>query len=146
MIIAPVAVARPADWPERLAAFVASHRETRFAWGRHDCLCFVADWLAALGAADPMAPWRGRYHDGGDADLFLSAQTATGDVFEALDHWLPRRPVREARRGDVAGLTIGAPSDTRLVGLVIGPRVVAIGFDGLVAVPLSRAIAAWGVG
>ncbi|MBI1207257.1 MAG: hypothetical protein GC191_08205 [Azospirillum sp.] len=147
MTTAPVAVVRPPDWPARLTAFVASRRHRPFEWGCNDCLCLVADWLVALGAADPMAPWRGRYHDGGDADLCLAAHTPSGDVFEALDLWLPSLAPRFARRGDVAGIHLPTPTGPApLLGLVTGARVAVPTMTGLAFVPLHRAVRVWSIG
>lgn len=45
----------------RLAEYLAQAARTPFAWGRHDCLLWLADWAVANGHPDGGARWRGHY-------------------------------------------------------------------------------------
>lgn len=43
----------------QLAAFLSEAGRNGFAWGRCDCMLFVADWAKCLTGKDPGADWRG---------------------------------------------------------------------------------------
>lgn len=45
----------------RLARFLEAAAGRRYAWGRHDSMLLVADWMLEVTGRDPAAPWRGRY-------------------------------------------------------------------------------------
>lgn len=44
-----------------LGQFLGHAARTGFAWGRFDCLLWLADWAVLNGHPDPGARWRGRY-------------------------------------------------------------------------------------
>ena len=43
----------------KLAEFLSAAGRKGFAWGRCDCMLFVADWAMHFTGRDPGAPWRG---------------------------------------------------------------------------------------
>ena len=45
----------------RLNGFLDRAFQTPFAWGKFDCILFLADWSGEIGAGDPAAAHRGRY-------------------------------------------------------------------------------------
>jgi hypothetical protein len=53
-----------------LPAFLSRAASRGFAWGRHDCMMFAADWAACLGR-DPAQGWRGSYADEAGAAAIL---------------------------------------------------------------------------
>jgi uncharacterized protein DUF6950 len=57
----------------RLAEFLSAALARDFAWGRHDCMLFAADWALALTGRDPAAPWRGTYSDEAGARAIIQA-------------------------------------------------------------------------
>jgi hypothetical protein len=99
---------RPEDWPERLAAHVAAHRASGFAWGVHDCATFAADWVRLLHGFDPLAPWRGAYADEAGFLALLGPNGLGGLMATAAQaHGLPEGSPAHARRGDVALVRLG---------------------------------------
>lgn len=95
----------------RLPGFLAHASRTGFAYGRFDCLLWLADWATLNGWPDPGARWRGRYsaalgcrrivkREGG-----LVAITAKG--CEAAG--IPRIEPADIAPGDIA---VGALGDT----------------------------------
>lgn len=45
----------------QLSGFLRRAAGRPFVWGRHDCLMWLADWIAELRGVDPAAAWRGAY-------------------------------------------------------------------------------------
>jgi hypothetical protein len=45
------------DWPERLASFIETRRETPFAYGTHDCCAFAGAVAEAITGTNPAAPF-----------------------------------------------------------------------------------------
>lgn len=86
-----MAVPAAADLPGYLNR-AARHR---FAWGRHDCAMFVADWVAERTGSDPAYDLRARY---------CSEATATA-AFGCLG--LAGVVARCARRAGLARLAVG---------------------------------------
>lgn len=137
-------MARPADWPERLAEFVEARRNMPFAWGVHDCMMFAADWVQQLRGVDILAAYRGAYateaegdailtRDGGMEAILASAAQAAG---------LSERPPRQAQRGDLALIAHG---NLLMAGIVNGTNVAVTGADGLAFVPARLIQRAWAV-
>ena len=56
-----MSLTRKEDWPERLAAFVESRRQTPFAWGQQDCCMFACDAVQEITGTDIAAEFRGKY-------------------------------------------------------------------------------------
>lgn len=48
---------RHPDWPERLASFIESRRQTPFAYGTHDCCAFAGAAAEAITGTIPAAPF-----------------------------------------------------------------------------------------
>lgn len=45
------------DWPERLASFLETRRQTPFAYGTHDCCAFAGAAAEAITGTNPAAPF-----------------------------------------------------------------------------------------
>lgn len=133
---------RKHDWPEQLARHIAEHRNTPFAWGKHDCCLFAADGVLAMTGVDPMAAFRGKYFDQVSAAQALRdigdgtlAETVTGILGTPVS-------VKLARRGDVV-MTRTATGPA--AGLCAGISSWFAGPDGLTVVPTAKCLAAWRV-
>lgn len=85
-----------------LADYLARAARMPFAWGRHDCCLWVADWLVARGRPDPAAAWRGRYRTPLGAARVL---TRLGGVIGAA-HALGLEPTDRAICGDVGVVAV----------------------------------------
>lgn len=134
---------RLADWPERLAAYLAEQRGTVFAWGTSDCVRFAAGAVAATTGQQVLpVDWASR----SDAAQQLRA---LGGLVPAVDSVLPRLPVPTlAQRGDVVLVqapVAGGGARRRWLAVVDGARWWAPGLAGLTAGSMELAVLAWGV-
>jgi hypothetical protein len=129
------------DWPERLAAFVHGRTETPFAWGSNDCITFAFDAVAAMTGTDPIAAHRGTWHSALSAVQALEPYGGAGRG--VLDHFLgPSMPPQFAQRGDV----VVVENEGREVAAVcVGLFAAGPGENGITLVPMSAALASWGV-
>lgn len=132
-------MARPWNWPELLAAYIAERSNRPFAWGKRaqDCASFAFGWALVATGIDAMAELPD-YSDAESADLLL------GDIgFEAvLDAHFTRRDIGLAQRGDLALADIG---DQETLTIVEGATLIAPGRNRLQRVPRKMMRAAWGV-
>jgi hypothetical protein len=128
---------RPADWPERLEAFLRA-RNVPFAWGPQDCVTLTADWVRACIGLDPAARWRGW----NTARQALATIKEAGGLRAGWGLALPEISPGLARRGDVGLILMG-----RREASVIVERetVVGAGALGLERLPRARLIAAYRV-
>ena len=135
---------RRVDWPERLAAAVAEARDRPFVWGRHDCVLFAADCVAAMTGVDLAAGVRGRYRTPGGAARHLARDWRVGSAEGLATRLLgPAGPARHARRGDVVAVpTKLGPA----LGVCLGARAAFVSREGLAFVPLAAATASWSIG
>ncbi len=129
---------RFADWPSRLAAYIAQRRETAFEWGRHDCVTFAAGAVHAITGRSPVVVDWGSQLDA------VRALRARGGLAEAVDYVLPRAdsPLL-AKRGDVVMVE---QLGKAWLAVVDAAGWVAPSVDGLVRGPLESASIAWRVG
>jgi hypothetical protein len=126
------------DWPERLAAYIAQHRATPFAWGTHDCASFAAGAARVITGCNP---WADAWADRSGAATQLRH---SGGIVAAVDSVLPRLPCPAlAQRGDVA---LMHHAQRRWLAVVDGAHAWAPTALGLIATPLSQASTAWSVG
>jgi hypothetical protein len=131
-------------WRAALAAEIERHRRLPFAWGENDCVLFAADCVTAVTGEDPAAEIRGRYRTAIGARRLLKK---LGDdlpvgITARFDSIHPSR----ARIGDLALTPSADASFTEgALGIVTGAVVTVVAPNGLGAVPLSSAIAAWRV-
>lgn len=132
---------RLADWPERLARYIAAHRAAAFDWGTCDCALFAAGDVQAITGADVLpARWSNRV----DAARLLRA---AGGLVAAVDAVLPRLAAPSlAWRGDIVLVQSAQRPARRWLAVCDGARAWAPSRAGLVAAPVAAAVMAWGVG
>lgn len=124
----------------RYAKLCAERRAMPFAWGSHDCCLWAADVVQALTGQDFAAPYRGTYEDATGAARLIKrlgglreiACAALGDAIGP----------RLASVGDVVLISHGG---RELLAVCNGMEAIAPGPDGLVAVGMDAALAAWRV-
>lgn len=124
-----------------ISAFLARHARTQFKWGSHDCLMWLADWIAEVRGVDPAASWRGTYRGWfGAARIIHEAGSMARHVDRVV---APLGIVRtpEPKRGDIA---VVMALEGERGALVLGASVARIAERGLVVGRLPI-IAAWGV-
>lgn len=85
-----------------LGEFLQRNLERRRAAGEWDCCCLPAEWSLALGTADPMAAWRGRYATDVEAEDILHREGGLAGIFGAGLESVGWQPVTDAPQlGDV---------------------------------------------
>jgi hypothetical protein len=125
------------DWQPRLQSLIQQRLEQPFAWGQHDCCLFVCDGIEAITGIDPAADLRG-YSTEREAVRILHAHGGVRGLAEQRAGQAV--PVLSAQVGDVGLLPLDGRDTLALCG---GAHWLAPGADGLVALPLDAATAAW---
>lgn len=92
---------RHSAWEDALTTYLDRVRETHFAWGSHDCACFVGGAVKAMTGVDPAASIRGKYTDKLSAAQVLRDH-AYGTLRDTLKAWFGEavHPAF-AKRGDL---------------------------------------------
>ena len=91
-------IAAPAD----LAAYLAAARARAWAWGRHDCTIWVADWCLLRWGIDPAQGLRGAYATEAEA----RALTAPGLVATVAPRMQGLAVTHAPRPGDVGVILV----------------------------------------
>jgi len=130
------------DWPERLEAAVAHHRDMPFAWGRYDCGTLFEAVTRAVTGTTPVTGL-GMWATRRSAMRLLLRQDASS-VREALDRVLPRIHPSQARRGD-AGY---APNSEPLCcpAIIVGAEAVSRDEHGWMVFPVSLLTTCYRIG
>jgi len=131
-------------FPTPLSRFLSAAATRGFAWGRHDCMLFAADWAKALTGVDPAAGWRGTYLDETEARAVLSAAGGPeAQMHRALKRCGWRRiGAGPAAPGDIA-LAVPPRHADACAGIVAqSGRVALLTRGGLVVWPIP-VLAAW---
>jgi len=128
------------DWQVRFEAFIRERQLMPFEWGRNDCALFAADCVEALTGTRLLPKMRG-YRNARDALMMIDKAGGLRSiaVYALGGFILPAY----ATVGDVVLIRVGKREALAVCngGTAIGP-----GPDGIQAVPMSSAIAAWRVG
>jgi hypothetical protein len=134
---------RREDWPSRLAAAIEDACDKPFRWGLHDCGLFAGACVLAMTDVDPVAEFRGQYHDEDGARATMLA-IAGGGLRAVWSRALgpAMNNVRMAHRGDVALVEVGG---VEVTGIVAGARVACLTEAGVAMIPAHRIVAAWRV-
>ena len=112
----PAALARRADWPERLQEVLDRHAALPFGWGSSDCLLLPMDGVLAMTGVDPAAAIRGTYRSARGAARQL-ARRGHAHVGEAFAAHFPEIAPALAHRGDL-GL-IRVPEGSGYAGVIL---------------------------
>jgi cell wall-associated NlpC family hydrolase len=132
------------DWPERLAAVVASAQHQPYRLGQHDCLTFSCSCVAAVTGVDLWPRFAG-YTTTLQKLRTIAAMAPT--LADAVDVTLGASSVLPllARRGDVL---IYTDADGEHLGVCLGASGAALQPQGLAHVPLEHAgfTHAWRIG
>lgn len=123
-----------------METFVRERREDPFAWGSNDCALFAADAVQAITGEFLCPELRGHR----DVREGLRALARLGGVRAIATRALgePGSPLM-ARIGDVVVIQAGK---REALAICNGGSALAVGPDGIVAVSMSQALAAWRVG
>ena len=129
---------RHSTWEEALSNYLASKLHGPFAYGLNDCCMFAAGAVQAMTGVDPMAEFRGHYHDLKSSIKALK-EIGAGDLEATIDGKFPAVAIGYAQRGDLAFF------DGSL-GVVAGSFAWFASDDGLERVPRSMWDKTWSVG
>jgi hypothetical protein len=130
---------RNPDWTELLAKTVEEWRSRAFRWGRTDCWQFVGDAVEAMTGID----YRDRFPKYRSKREALAILSDTGGMISLAESvWGPAKVPAHANDGDVVLLDLRRGLTA---GICFGPHCAAPGMKGLVFVPRTVIVAAWGV-
>lgn len=129
---------RKEGWEGRLNAVIDNSLQTPFEWGRHDCSLFAMRCTDAVYGTEIEGKHCGRYKTArGAAGRVKRAGgfngALTGEGFTSL-------ATAFAQRGD---LVVVDQDGREALGVVLSGRIAAVGIDGLVFIPMDRAIEVW---
>jgi hypothetical protein len=138
---------RHPDWSTRLSKFLVDRDQVPFAWQANDCATFSCDAIQAITGVDLAAVYRGTYKTQRGSLRAIrkvcgGSSVEDAAVHAATQHNLPEINPRMAGRGDWVLLPNG---EQRMLGIVAldGKHAVAVADQGLIFVPLTRALRAW---
>ncbi len=135
---------RHPDWPQRLAAYLASVKGEPFAWVQNDCCTFASGAVLAMTGVDHMARYRCRYATRSGAARMLAK---AGGLQEWVKTCLgePLASPLLATRGDVVLYEMKDPHGPAALGICVGAHIAAPGPDHMVLLPFAAASTAWRV-
>lgn len=136
------------DWASRLFEFIDGRRETKFRYGRHDCVMFAGDCVKAMTGLDMVEDWRGEYRGKRKADQLIAAgPSATLEslvVSKMLQFRVPEVGVRYISRGDlIYGRDPLDDSEFLAIGVGNGKMARAAKDKGVVFSKFSGVVRAW---
>lgn len=142
-------LSRKPDWQSKLQQFLLESVALRFSYGEADCCLFVADAVLAMTGSDIASPYRGMYSSRDEALSLARTETGARSVAAVVASGLeraglPNIDVSLAQRGDVVLIRRQRDFSLGLISLS-GREILALGRQGIVKVPLSRAVSAWHV-
>lgn len=137
-------IARLPDWEQRLAAEIDAARNRAFQWGEHDCCMWVANVVLAMTGTDLALKWRGRYSDEAGAMAFAAEFGRWPWIIDraVCEERINRIPVSSAARGDIV---LSRHNNQLQPAICIGDHLAAVGLSGLIFLPRSAGVGAWGV-
>jgi len=133
---------------DQLTRFLNRASETPFAWGAHDCLLWLADWIALRHVVDPALSFRGGYSSMLQAARIVREAGGMVSLVELTTRkaGLPR--VKCGVRGDIAVVSVagdgGEHFGEQAGAILLDGSAALISQGGLVVAPLP-VVAAWRV-
>ena len=125
-------------WEKLLAEHVEQGRDKAFAWGKHDCALWCADWVSKVTGIDHAAEWRGQYTNETELNKLLRAR-GYGSWEAVADACAMSRPLMLARRGDILLHPCGT------LGICTGNYGVFVTERCVLTHPTLACLKAWGV-
>lgn len=130
---------RVRDWEQHLSAFVAERMQMPFEWGRNDCCLFAADAVKAMTGTD---------HAAG-----LRVHTSALEAVRLVEQRGGLRQIATAALGESVSPLMATVGDVvllvnegrELLAVCNGGTVLAPGEQGMVALGMDAALAAWKV-
>lgn len=116
---------------------IDKHRDVPFEYGVHDCGILVADAVWPQIGTDIAARYRGKYTTREELDVLLAANGFKSHV-DILADLFEEIPYSQAVTGDVAA--VEGDDGTLVTGVIAGPYIFVLGYRGVGAIPLSKAV------
>lgn len=139
---APLKLTRHADWPERLAAAIESARHEPYVLGQHDCLRLTCRCIEVMTGINFWPVFAGYKTKAQALRIIAKIAPSLGDAVTAVLGVQPQ-PVRLSQRGDVL---LYQDEEGHHLGVCCGANMVLLAKQGLVFLPLSKALSSWRVG
>lgn len=132
---------RKDGWEKLLSEYIETERSKPFEWGTRDCVTFTARAIGVVSDIDVEAiiSTYGQYDKIEAARILLGKNN---DICAFFDEHLKRKPKAQAKRGDVACVSIDGRNT---LGIVDGRRVICKTEDDVLFVPVVGALVVWGV-
>lgn len=127
---------RRLDWTEALYAYIDARREVPFQWGSQDCSTFAAGAVEAITGEAPELPVATTAAEAVALMAERPLRDRVGDLYG------PEIVPAFAQRGDLVLIEIDGRES---VAVCIGAEAIGPAADGLLAVPMALAVAAWRV-
>ena len=124
-------------WEKRLDAIIQANEP--FAWGTNDCCMFAVRCVEAITGVDHGATYRGYKTQKGALGRLAKHGGADGIATACLGE---PKSIKLAKRGDVVLHNI---SDGLSLAICLGDKIASVDDDGIVFLPVSVGIQAWGV-
>lgn len=124
-------------WEKRLDAIIQANEP--FAWGTNDCCMFAVRCVEVITGVDHGKKYRG-YKTGLGAMKRLNKYGGVEGI--AIACLGEPKSIKLAKRGDVVMHNI---SDGLSLGICLGDKIAGVDDDGIVFLPVSAGIQAWGV-
>jgi len=125
-------------WEKRLDAIITANEP--FTWGTNDCCMFAVRCVEAITGVDHGKKYRGYKTRVGAMKRLAKYGGVEGIATECLGD---PKSIKLAKRGDVVLHDIS--DDGLSLGVCLGDKIATVNDDGVVYMPLSDGIKAWGV-
>ena len=125
------------DWQLRLADFGKARASVPFSWGSNDCCTFAAAAVEAIRGENPMAHAAAYDSEFGALRLIASAGSLRALISSFLGVEI------SAKAAAVGDVVLVMNEGAELVAICNGVNAMAPGPGGMVALPMTAAVAAW---
>jgi hypothetical protein len=128
-----------------LGRYLLEAGRTPFAYGRHDCCLFLADWVRRRRGVDPAAWFRGAYDSEAACARILAANGGLPRLLGLLARTSGLRETGAPVAGDVGLIEALTPAGIEAAGAICaGRRWVALSQRGVIGL-IAQPIVAWSV-
>jgi formylmethanofuran dehydrogenase subunit D len=128
------------NWERELFALIDANRDTPFQWGEHDCIAWGAACVTAITGKAPVNNKLKRKDEKQAARLLKKIGGVSAAVTMELGDPMVNKLM--ARRGDIVVLSNG---ERECVGVCVGDSAACVDYDGMVFIPMTKAVSAWRV-
>lgn len=127
------------DWPVRLSNYLSERAKMPFSWGDNDCLSFTAKAVEELTGVDFYKDYSDYTDEESAAKMLEKNGGAKGIITACLGRGSYN--ILSAKRGDV--VVVKLPEYTAGIVDDTGQRIALVTPNGLMRIPLKRAIMYW---